>query len=254
MMTQQARILLVDDEEVFRLSTVALLERAGYVCDHASDSEEASRRLSDSYDALISDIRMPGNHQMEFLRDVRQRYSDLPILVLTGYPSLDTVLSALRLSCVDYLLKPVEWPEMAEAVSQAVKKGQSLRTFREAQARLSDVEASLSGLEQALQGAGPARGVAGNLNWTLEQFLAQSALRLKSLMTKVQLVANGTIAGHVSEPVDVCEFMRCPRKSAYEEAVHETIDVLERTKHAFKSKDLGELRRKLELLLKTDLP
>ena len=61
MIDNQPRVLLADDEDTFRLSTVALLEDEGYRCDSAGDIEEASRVLSDSHDVLISDIRMPGN-------------------------------------------------------------------------------------------------------------------------------------------------------------------------------------------------
>ena len=250
MIEERPRILLADDEETFRLSTATLLRAEGYHCDCAGDSEEASRLLENSYDALISDIRMPGNAQFEFLREVRTRFPSLPILVVTGYPSVQSAIEALRLSFVDYLLKPIDWPEMSEVVSRAVKKKNRLATVREAQAQLSSLVAALNGLERALQETGPPGSVASGLNWTPEQFLAEGAQDMKTLLANVQQVVESIARGHVSAPVDVCTFMRCPRQRAYKQMLIETIEVLERTKHAFKSKDLGELRRRLEAMLR----
>ena len=248
MTAERPNVLLVDDEEVFRVSTAALLQRNGFHCDSAQDSEEASRLLSNSYDVLISDIRMPGNTELEFLREVRQRHPELPILVVTGYPSMDTALTSLRLSCVDYLLKPVEWPEMLNAISQAVRLGQCLRALRKGLDETTHLSRSLTCLERALTLPGRATSKQG-LAWPLQSYLAQSAVQMNVLSANIR----ETLAGIQSEasPVasDVCEFMRCPRRAAYKQALVHTVTVLERTKHSFKSKELGELRKQLETLL-----
>lgn len=88
MIAEPPRILIADDEETFRLSTAALLEREGYRCDCAMDAEEAGKLLSGSHDLLISDIRMSGNLRMEFLHDVHARFPLLPILVVRDTPPL----------------------------------------------------------------------------------------------------------------------------------------------------------------------
>jgi DNA-binding NtrC family response regulator len=107
MTRESPRILLVDDEDTFRKSTARLLEQEGYRCDCAQDSEEASRLLTSRHNMLLSDIRMPGNMQFEFLREIRARFPLLPVVLVTGYPSVQTAVEALRLSFTDYLLKPV---------------------------------------------------------------------------------------------------------------------------------------------------
>ena len=127
MLTDAPRILLADDEETFRRSTARLFEQEGYRCDCAVDSDEAGRLLTKEHDVLISDIRMPGNMQFEFLRDVRSRFPMLPIVLVTGYPSVQTAVESLRLSFTDYLLKPVDWPDLRRAVGEAVKKTTMLR-------------------------------------------------------------------------------------------------------------------------------
>ena len=249
MTAERPNVLLVDDEEVFRLSTVALLQRDGYRCDSAQDAEEASRLLANSYDALISDIQMPGNRQMEFLREVHRRYPNLPILVVTGYPSLETALTALRLSFVDYLLKPIDWPQMLQAVSHAVERGKNLRKVRNGPSGAIGPGPTPMPKEPGSPSSGAAAS-GDSLRWPLNQYLAQSATQMNLLSDNIKHTLADIAVGTVSAPTDVCEFMRCPRRTAYKQAVVDTIEVLERTKHAFKSKDLGELRRRLEGLLK----
>jgi len=252
MIDKQSRILLADDEDTFRLSTAALLEHEGYRCDSAGDIEEASRLLSDSHDVLISDIRMPGNMHFEFLRSVREQFPDLPIVIVTGYPSVQSAVDALRLSFVDYLLKPIEWPELLGAVSTAVKR---VRLVRERQKIVKEVASLSDALGKLTHAAAP--GVRGTdldgLAWSMNQYLAAATLRMSTLAAQIMRTLADVQTGQPQGATDVCRFMQCPRLDVYEQALRETIDVLERTKHAFKSKDLGELRRKLELLLKMEL-
>jgi len=248
MTAEQPRILLADDEDTFRLSTATLLRAEGYQCDCAQDSEEASRLLTNAHDALISDIRMPGNTQLEFLREVRDRFPALPIVVVTGYPSVQTAVESLRLSFADYLLKPVEWPDLLRSVTQAVEKSRVLRATEAARQEVGRLVASLDRLKQRVAEPGAITS-AKDLAWSLDVFLAQSAVQLAALSADVRAVMTGYLHG-VDRPTDVCRLMQCPRQTAYRAAIDGAIDVLERTKHAFKSKDLGELRRKLEQLLK----
>ena len=88
---------------------------------------EAGRLLTKEHDVLVSDIRMPGNMEFEFLRDVHSRFPMLPIVLVTGDPSVQTGVESLRLSFTDYLLKPVDWPNLRRAVGEAVKKTTMLR-------------------------------------------------------------------------------------------------------------------------------
>jgi len=242
MNAERPKVLLVDDEEVFRMSTAALLNRDGYRCDSAKDSEEASRLLPNSYDVLIADIRMPGNTQMEFLLDVHQRYPDLSVLVVTGYPSLETVLVSLHLSHVDYLLKPIEWPAMLQAILHAVEKRRRLLALRTGLDEATSMEGAVMVPDAVVNRDG--------LDWSLKNYFVQSASRMNVLSASLEQTLTGIMTGSVPVPTDVCEFMRCPRQTAYKQALVDTVEVLERTKHAFKSKDLGELRRRLETFLK----
>jgi len=248
MTAESPHILIADDEETFRLSTAALLEREGYRCDCAIDAAEAGKLLSGSHDLLISDIRMPGNLNMEFLRDVHARFPLLPILVVTGYPSVDTAVATLRLSFVDYLLKPIDWPELAQSISIALRKGQLARAIRTASEETARAREALEALQEAAVTPGRG-GQTQGLAWALDSYVEQTRSQIDTLSLNIKQTFTGVMTGTQTGSVDVCQFMACPRLTAYKAALDDTVEVLERTKHAFKSKDLGELRRRLESLL-----
>ena len=251
-MTSDApRILLADDEVTFRRSTARLLEQEGYRCDCAQDSQEAGRLLTSEHDALITDIRMPGNMHFEFLRDVRTRFPSLPIVLVTGYPSVQTAVESLRLSFTDYLLKPVDWPDLLRAVDQAVKKTSVLRMTSAMRAEANRLVASLEQLQEHVHRLGS--GVNDQtMAWSLEAFLTQSFAQIAALSSKIGTVLASHAQGRAEAPTDVCRMMDCPRLTAYQEALESTVEVLAKTKLSFRSKELGLLRNKIQLLLQTD--
>ena len=252
MTTESPRILLADDEDTFRKATATLLEQEGYRCDSAQDSEQASRLLMSEHDVLISDIRMPGNMQFEFLRDVRTRFPLLPIVLVTGYPSVQTAVESLRLGFTDYLLKPVDWPDLRRAVADAVKKTSLVRMTTSVREEASRLVASLEHLQETL----PQLGSGANereLAWSLDTFLAQSFSSMAVLSSRIRSVLTSQMQGRAEAPTDVCRMMACPRLAVYREALEGTVEVLEKTKIAFRSKDLGLLRGKIEQLLREDI-
>lgn len=251
MRPESPRILLADDEDTFRLSTAKLLEQEGYRCDCAQDSEEASRLLTDQHDVLLSDIRMPGNMQFEFLKTIRMRFPSLPIVLVTGYPSVHTAVEALRLSFTDYLLKPVDWLDLLRAVNQAAEKSRILRMTDVAREEAGRVGTALDHIREILARSG-SMPHERELAWSIEAFLGQSVGQMATLATGIRQVIANPSSSHREVATDVCRVLDCPRHLAYREAVAGAVEVLEKTKFAFRSKELGLLRRKLEDLLKAD--
>ena len=127
-MTPPARLLLADDEETFRNSVAVLLRREGYLCDVASTADEAIERLTENpYDLLITDLRMPGNMDLELLKAAATGNSVLPVIVVTAYPSVPTAIEAVRCAVVDYLVKPFDFDQLLKAVRQALKARKAAR-------------------------------------------------------------------------------------------------------------------------------
>ena len=104
-----ARILVADDEPLFLRTTAELLRKAGYECACATDGNAALQILArEPFDLIISDLNMPGNLKLELLREGRQQWPEIPLIVITGAPSLPTAIESIRLGIADYLLKPVK--------------------------------------------------------------------------------------------------------------------------------------------------
>jgi DNA-binding NtrC family response regulator len=246
--TTGPRILIADDEESFGRLTAEVLRREGYLCDYVNSAQEAARALgAAAYDLLITDINMPGNTNLEFLRDVSKSEVFMPVIVATGFPSVGTAIESLRLAAVDYVVKPLSLPGFLDQVRAAVEKGKTVRVMRSARQNFGDWLERMKGMEEALiQNSPEGRpSLDGSLDWYLEETLRRFANLSVSLMSTIDMLKR-THGGQA----EVCSLMYCPRLAAYEDAIRNTVDVLVQTKNTFKSKELAELRRRLEVVLR----
>ncbi|QDT16211.1 Transcriptional regulatory protein ZraR [Alienimonas californiensis] len=124
-----SRILIADDEPLFRTTTAKLLEQAGYECECVADADAAMAKLrAESFDLVLSDLNMPGNFQLELLRDQHENRRGVPIVVVTGVPSLPTAIDSIRLGIADYLLKPVKLDDLLVSVRRALAGASRDRT------------------------------------------------------------------------------------------------------------------------------
>lgn len=157
-------ILLVDDDEDIRQAYGQLLHRLGHTVDVAEDGHAALERLGHGpVDAILTDLAMPRMDGVAFLRAVRERDQDVPVVMMTGTPSLDSAIRAVELGAFRYLKKPVEPRELVDALDRAVKLHQLARLKRQALAVLgaeTGAQGDRAGLEgrfaNALRGARPA--------------------------------------------------------------------------------------------------
>lgn len=116
-----ARIVVADDEPLFLRTTAELLRKSGYECTCAADGSAALEALGrEPFDLIISDLNMPGNLKLELLREGRQRWPEIPLIVVTGAPSLPTAIESVRLGIADYLLKPVKFGDLLSSVKRAL--------------------------------------------------------------------------------------------------------------------------------------
>ena len=116
-----ARILVADDEPLFLKTTAALLRKAGFECTCAANGEAALEALArERFDLLLSDLNMPGNFKLELLREGRRQWPEIPMIIVTGAPSLPTAIESVRLGIADYLLKPVKYDDLLTSVRRAL--------------------------------------------------------------------------------------------------------------------------------------
>jgi DNA-binding NtrC family response regulator len=103
------RILILDDDRAFRLSTAALLREEGHVVEVAGVAQEAMDLLSGGgFDLLIVDLRMPGVDGIQLAEILRLRGESTPILMVSGFGTVDSAVRALQNGVDDFLTKPVE--------------------------------------------------------------------------------------------------------------------------------------------------
>jgi two-component system, NtrC family, response regulator AtoC len=107
--TATARILIVDDDRAFRVSTAALLTDEGYEVDAAPGGDVGLAKLREErYDLLLLDLRMEGRTGLSVLEELRRTGHSVPVLMLTGYATIDSAVQALKLGADDYLTKPCD--------------------------------------------------------------------------------------------------------------------------------------------------
>lgn len=103
----RAKILIADDEATIRNTLSAFLAEEGHETITAASGEEALKLISQvPFDALITDIRMPGMSGIELLRRSKALRPEIPVLIITAYAALETAVEALREGASDYIIKP----------------------------------------------------------------------------------------------------------------------------------------------------
>lgn len=197
----KGRILLVDDDRAFRLSTAALLRQDGHDVVAVSAGKQAAEALeAGTFDLLILDFRMPGIDGIALAEVLRRRGHAVPILMITGFGSVDRAVEALHGGVDDFLTKPIEPDVLSARVDRLLERRPQLpdngaSTSRES--RVTSLEsptpaqlATRSALDRAPRagapGAAPAAG--GVAADPLERLVGRSA-SIAAVRERVRLVA-----------------------------------------------------------------
>jgi len=138
------RILVVDDDEFIRNMFDAFLAE-NYICVTAASSDEALSALAlNAYGLVISDIQMPGRNGVELLREIRLRYPDTAVIMISGIDRPQRIRDALQLGAVDYLIKPIELEVLSFAIERALERRDLTLTARRYRADLERQNVALS--------------------------------------------------------------------------------------------------------------
>ncbi len=106
-------ILIVDDEATSRYSLGRLLEREGYQVYSAADGYEALRKLQNNkIDMVLSDIKMPGLDGLGLLEQIRAKYPNIYVIMVTAHGEVDIYLESANLGAFDFVHKPVKFEEL----------------------------------------------------------------------------------------------------------------------------------------------
>jgi EAL domain-containing protein (putative c-di-GMP-specific phosphodiesterase class I)/CheY-like chemotaxis protein len=130
-------VLVVEDEEPLRRAYARMLENAGYHSVQAANGQEAIGALATGkFSVVLSDIKMPGMTGTQLLRAARQCDLDLPVILVTGEPAVETAAEAVEYGALRYLIKPVDPQLLLDAVGMATRLHRIAQLKREALAYL----------------------------------------------------------------------------------------------------------------------
>jgi DNA-binding NtrC family response regulator len=125
------RILVADDEVTICESLKRALERDGYLVDVAHDGRAAMDAVAGKfYDAILSDLKMPGAGGLEVLKRAREESSDTAVFIMTSYSTVETAVEAMRLGARDYIMKPFLHDDVRISIQNALSAGRLARENR----------------------------------------------------------------------------------------------------------------------------
>lgn len=146
------RLLIIDDERMARANLARALERGGHESAQAGSGEEGLKLLAEQdIDVVITDIAMAGMNGMEVLKAVRSSKPDVEVIMVTGYPMIESAVEAMRLGAFHYLAKPYSLEEARILVARALEKRRLRQQVVQMRAQL-----EASGSVPELVGASPA--------------------------------------------------------------------------------------------------
>ena len=238
-MSSAARILIADDEEFFLRATADLLAREGYECVCASDGHVAAERLgSEEFDLLIADIRMPGNLDLQLVKEMSGTQSPIPVILVTGFPSIETAVESIRLPVVAYFTKPVEFAHLLAEVERALVRTRLARTASRLRTRVETCSEDLRAFKSEI-----AHSLRSEKRPGVEQLEAKLR-RIVDSLAEATAEAETSSLGRSSNAHE-CPVVSCPRARALGAGMRDAINVLASTKSSFHSPALGALRRRL---------
>jgi DNA-binding NtrC family response regulator len=123
-----ARILIVDDEEIVIRSCMRILASDGISLDSAHDGLDALSKIAETeYDMLILDIKMPKMNGIDLLQRVKETHPDIDVIMITGLNEIETAVKAMKLGAFDYLPKPFDPEELEMVVARAFERRRLLQ-------------------------------------------------------------------------------------------------------------------------------
>ena len=129
-MVENARILVVDDDENIRKVLKTILEDEGYTVDEAEDAKKAiekSRR--NVYNLALIDIRLPDMEGIELLTKMKDTVPKMRKIIITGYPTLQNAIEAVNRGADAYILKPFDMDKVLATIKEQLRKQEEERRY-----------------------------------------------------------------------------------------------------------------------------
>lgn len=143
----QGKLLVVDDELFVREMLTDYFTRLNYQIRTAGGGKEALQLLGiDNFQAALIDLRMPDIGGIDLTRLIKESVNDLAIVLMSGYPTVDTVIDAMREGVSDFVIKPFRLKELNNTISRAIAARRLQEESRNLRERVAELEAAVSRL------------------------------------------------------------------------------------------------------------
>ncbi len=117
------KLLVIDDEPAIREGVRRILESESFKVETFANGHSALERIrQESFDLVITDLKMPGISGMDVLKSIKEIQPDLPVIFITGYSSVDSAVEVMKLGAVDYIAKPFTPEEMLNTIRLALEQ------------------------------------------------------------------------------------------------------------------------------------
>ncbi len=121
MSRKSTRILIVDDEEIVRESLSGWLEKDGYTLGSAPDGASALKAVAEGdWSILVVDLKMPGIDGLQVLQKVKETHTEIAVVIMTAFATVDTAVRAMKLGAYDYIVKPFDPEELSLMIQKIV--------------------------------------------------------------------------------------------------------------------------------------
>jgi DNA-binding response OmpR family regulator len=230
----QPHILIVEDDEVVGAMLSAWVHTEGYRFGLARSAKAGDALLAaHAFDLILCDVNLPDRDGPEFIEGINGTNRGVPVIFLTGNPTIETAIRSVRLRVVAYLVKPPDLDELSALVKREVAAHQHRRLLAASRHHLQEWDGELARLEQMAE-APEGQPLVNYLQLTLRHF----ATILGELDRSVSALAANDPGRAALSQIDLIASLR------------RTVQVLEKSREHFKSKELGELRKELDGLLR----
>ena len=148
----QPKLLVVDDEQFVRELLEDFFGKMDFtVVTAANGTEGIAACRKERFDAALVDLKMPGQGGIAVLEEVSQIDPALPVIMMTGYPTIDSSIEAIRRGAYDYIIKPFKLQELKELIDRAIRDQSLSREIESLRERVTAIEATLQDSSSAVK-------------------------------------------------------------------------------------------------------
>jgi len=124
------RILVVDDDAIVIKSCRRILEAEGFEVITVPSADEALQKIATlDFDLLLMDVKMPKHDGIFLMREINKNWADIPIIVMSGYPTPETIADVYKLGAVQFISKPFRPDELMKTIREVIQKMSHKKSF-----------------------------------------------------------------------------------------------------------------------------